>query len=118
MRNFLRPLAYGVIFILLFSLTGFRVAHPKSGLSSAAGSASSSIVVYRQANQYNVGDKVIVAMGQADLDPAIGIVRATLDETIQVQTDSLTINVSALEIRGKLFGVLPFIGIFFNLIGI
>jgi len=118
MRNFLRPLAYGVIFILLFSLMGFRVTHPKSGLSSAAGSASSSVVVYRAANQYNVGDKVVIRMGQSELDPAIGIVRSILDETVQVQTEGLTINISNLDVRGKLFGVLPFIGVLFNVVGL
>lgn len=117
MEGKLKPVAYGLIFILLFTLLGFRVAHPKSGLKSAAGGAASSLVAYRHASHYTTGDKVVVVLPKKDISPAIGIVRSTTDRDVQVQTNELVVNVAYAEVKGKLIGVLPFIGMIFSAIG-
>ena len=39
MSRVMRPVAVLAIIAILFTLLGFRIAHPKSGLSSAAGGA-------------------------------------------------------------------------------
>ena len=117
MRRTLRPLSFALIFILVFTLLGFRVAHPKSGLRSAAGAADTSIVAYRHTETFGRGDKVIIKLDKASISPAIGIVQLVEQNSVQVQTGDLLLNVPKESIKGKLFGVFPFIGTLFTIIG-
>lgn len=118
MNEKVKPIALAAIFILLFTLMGFRVAHPKSGLKSAAGSASTSLVLYKHASKFVTGDRVVVIFPKKELSPAIGVIRSVTDRDAQVQTDNIVVNIALTNIRGKLFGVLPFIGSIFSMIGL
>ena len=113
----LRPFSFALIFVLVFTLLGFRVAHPKSGLRSAAGAADSSIVAYKHTETFGRGDKVIIKLDKASISPAIGIIQLVEENSVQVQTGDLLINVPKESIKGKLFGVFPFIGTIFSIIG-
>ena len=117
MRRTIRPLSFALIFILVFTLLGFRVGHPKSGLRSAAGAANTSIVAYKHTETFGRGDKVIIKLEKASISPAIGIVQLVEENSVQVQTGDLLINVPKESIKGKLFGVFPFIGTVFTIIG-
>jgi hypothetical protein len=117
MRKVLRPIAYLALFGIVFTLFGFRLSHPQSGLRSAAGEADTSIVVYRGASDYKVGDKVIIRLEDKAKSPAIGIVRTTDAATVVVQVGDIAIPTQSDKVLGKLIGVFPFIGILFNLVG-
>lgn len=117
MSERVKPIALTAIFILLFTVMGFRVAHPKSGLRSAAGSASTSLVLYKHSSKFVAGDRVVITFPKKDLSPAIGVVRSVTDREAQVQTDNIVVNVALTSVRGKLFGVLPFIGSLFTMLG-
>jgi len=117
MKKVLRPIAYLALFGIVFTLFGFRLSHPQSGLRSAAGEANTSIVVYRGANDYKVGDKVIIRLEEEAKSPAIGIVRTTDATTVVVQVGDVAIPTQSDKVLGKLIGVFPFIGILFNLVG-
>lgn len=112
-KNF-KPVVYAALFVIVFTIIGFRVGHPNSGLRSAAGPASSSLVIYRDSNSYAVGDKVIFNLEDSSLSPAIGIVRLVQEQQIQIQTENLVIDIPLTSVRGKLYGVLPFIGLLFS----
>lgn len=118
MNRSVRPIVFALIFILIFSLLGFRVAHPKSGLRSAAGAADTSLVAYKHSDTFQRGDKVVIRLEKSDISPAIGIVQMVDEQTIQIQTGDLLINVPKSDVKGKLFGVFPFIGTLFTIIGL
>lgn len=113
-----RPIAFALIFILVFTLLGFRVAHPKSGLRSAAGAADTSLVAYKHTESYSRGDKVIVKLEKSDISPAIGIIQMIEPNSVQVQTGDLLLNLPKDSVKGKLFGVFPFIGTLFTIVGL
>ena len=117
MSKVLRPIAYLALFAVVFTLFGFRLTHPQSGLRSAAGEASTSIVVYRNADEYKVGDKVVIRLEPEAQSPAIGIVRTSDATTVVVQVGDVAVPTQSTEVMGKLIGVFPFIGTLFNLIG-
>lgn len=112
-----KPLSYALIFILVFTLLGFRVAHPKSGLRSAAGAADTSIVAYRSSDTLSRGDKVVVRLEKASISPAIGIIDSVENDSVRVQTGDLLLSVPKDAVKGKLIGVFPFIGTLFTIVG-
>ena len=112
-----RPVVYLAIFALVFTLFGFRVAHPKSGLRSAAGEASSSLVAYKHSDVFQVGDKVIIKLDESSKSPAIGIIRTIQQKDFIVQTGDLILTVPKDHMSGKLLGVFPFIGSIFTILG-
>jgi len=118
MSRVVRPVAVLAIIAILFTLLGFRVAHPKSGLSSAAGAANTSLVAYKSSDTYEVGDKVIIKLDESSKSPAIGIVRTIEEKNFVVQTGDLILTVPTQQMSGKLLGVFPFIGSIFTILGL
>lgn len=117
MNRVARPIIYALIFVLVFTLLGFRVAHPKSGLRSAAGEADTSLVAYRQSDTLQRGDKVVIRIEKSSISPAIGIVDSIENGNVRVQTGELLLNVPKESVKGKLVGVFPFVGTLLTLIG-
>jgi hypothetical protein len=113
-----KPISYALIFILIFTLLGFRVAHPKSGLRSAAGAAETSIVAYRSSDNLSRGDKVVIRLEKSSVSPAIGIIEAIEDDLVRVQTGDILISVPKDNVKGKLIGVFPFVGTLFTIVGL
>lgn len=101
----------GVLFVL-----GFRIGHPQDGLQSAMGSAKSSLIIYKQASEYTVGQKVAVIVAGQGLES--GIVKSATKETVDVDTRAAFVRVKQVEVLGKLMLVVPFFGIPFNFIGL
>ena len=117
MNRVAKPMSYALIFILIFTILGFRVAHPKSGLRSAAGAADTSIVAYRSSDSLSRGDKVVIRIEKSSISPAIGIIDSIENDIVRVQTGDLLLNVPREAVKGKLVGVFPFIGTLFTIIG-
>jgi hypothetical protein len=108
-------IALAAILVVLFAL-GFRAVHPQDGLASAMGSAKSSIVVFKPAGQYSVGNKVVVEV--AGQGKQSGIVKSATGDTVDVDTRAAFVRVKQSEVLGKLIVVLPFFGTIFGLVGL
>ena len=108
-------IALAAIIVVLFSL-GFRLIHPENGLSSAMGSAKSSVVLYKHAGEYAVGSKVVVEV--AGQGKQTGIVKSATTETVDVDTRAAFVRVKQEDVLGKLIVVVPFFGTIFGIVGL
>lgn len=118
MRNWVRTIAVVLVLAVVFTMLGLRVAHPKSGLNSAVGSAKSTLVVYKKVNTYEVGQRLLVNTGDRNVDPVITIARTVSDGAVDVQTDRMLVQVSNSEVRGRIVALFPFIGGLFSAFGL
>jgi hypothetical protein len=108
-------IALVAIIVVLFSL-GFRLIHPENGLSSAMGSAKSSVVLYKHSGEYAVGSKVVVEV--AGQGRQTGIVKSATQETVDVDTKVAFVRVKQEDVLGKLIVVVPFFGTIFGIVGL
>jgi hypothetical protein len=111
----IKLIALAAILVLLFTL-GFRVIHPENGLSSAMGSAKSSVVIYKHSSSYAVGHKVVVEV--AGQGKQTGIVKSASDGSVDVDTLVAFVRVKDEDVLGKLVVVVPFFGTLLNIVGL
>jgi hypothetical protein len=111
----IKLVALAAILVLLFTL-GFRVIHPENGLSSAMGSAKSSIVIYKHSSSYAVGHKVVVEV--AGQGKQTGVVKSASDGSVDVDTLVAFVRVKDEDVLGKLVVVVPFFGTLLNIVGL
>ena len=111
----MKLVALAAIAVVLFAL-GFRAVHPADGLTSAMGSAKSSLVIYKHGGTYEVGQKVVVEVsGQGKQS---GIVKSATPDAVDVDTRAAFVRVKQEDVLGKLYLVVPFFGTLFGLIGL
>lgn len=102
--------------LIIFFGVGFRFAHPQGGLASAMGSAKSSVAVYKSADRYVTGQKVIIVIeGRGN---QLGIIKSATKKTVDVDTGESFARINQEDVVGKLVGVIPFLGVFFGLVGL
>jgi hypothetical protein len=120
-----------VIFAVLFAL-GFRVSHPEGGLESALGSAKSSLVIYRGADSFKVGDKVVFriveetsnAEGETTTTNRVflGAVISSDDRGIGVEAKDVRTQINPEDVEstvmGKMMLVVPFFGTLAGVVGL
>ena len=104
--------------LILLSLFGVRVGHPNSGLSTALGSASSSVVIYKANKNLSVGDKIFGASQDPKLSPVLGEVADKGDDYYTVQNGKFLERITKEDTRGKMIVVIPFFGYLFNFVGL
>ena len=105
------------ILIALF-LFGIRVDHPKSGLRSALGSASTSIAIYRETANVKVGDKVLANLESAEKSPTLAFVRSVDGNNFDLQSDAEMERIQVEAIRGHLIAIVPFLGSILGVVGL
>jgi hypothetical protein len=110
-------LAGFVVALVILFVLGFRIVHPQAGLSSAMGSAQSSVMIVKKADTYKSGDK-IVAHAQVGKSPVLGIVAGTTDGSIELILDNGVARSTPDKVHGKLMIVIPFIGAVLGLVGL
>jgi prepilin signal peptidase PulO-like enzyme (type II secretory pathway) len=115
-KNWIKPVAAVAIVVALFLGAGFRIGHPVSGLSTALGSAKSSLAVYKPSGQSTVGSKVVVEV--KGLGTAIGVVKSASSGNVDVDLGATFNRVSEKDVSGKLIAVIPFLGSVFGIIGL
>ena len=118
MRKWVNAIAALLLLIVVFTLLGLRVAHPKSGLNSAVGSAKSSIVIYKKADSFQAGQRLLVITGSPDFDPVVTIARTVSEKTVDVQTDKMLVQINNSDVKGRIVALLPFIGGLFSAFGL
>lgn len=111
----IKLIALAAIAAVLFTL-GFRVIHPADGLSSAMGSAKSSVVLYKHSSSYAVGHKVVVEV--AGQGKQTGIIKSAADGTVDVDTRVAFVRVKQEDVLGKLILVVPFFGTILGIVGL
>jgi hypothetical protein len=106
-----------LILVLAFAF-GLRFSHPHSGLKNALGSASSGVVVYKKANEFSIGDKVLVNTKDAVSTPVLAIVRGVDQGKLEIQSGIATNTIEASAAYGKLLVMVPFIGYVAQVLGL
>lgn len=120
-----------VILAVLFAL-GFRVSHPQSGLESALGSAKSSLVIYRGADSFKVGEKVIFRIVDETVDAEgkttksdriiLGAVISSDERGIGIEAKDVRTQINPEDIdstiMGKMMLVVPFFGTLAGVVGL
>lgn len=106
----------GVLLILF--VAGIRVGHPHSGLSTALGSAKSSVIIYKANKELSVGDKIFGASQDPNLSPVLGEVGEVGPDYYSVKNGKFLERVTKSETRGKLIIVIPFFGYLFSIVGL
>jgi len=81
-KGWMKPVIAIAVVLGLFFGAGFRIAHPVSGLSSALGTAKSSLAIYKSEGQSAVDSKVVVNV--EGVGPAIGIVKSAARGNVDV----------------------------------
>ena len=117
MRN--RIIGYLAIAVLITAVVmglGFRINHPQTGLSSALGSAKSSLTLYKHGKSAAVGDKVVVQV--EGIGPGLGIVKSKTPESLDIDLGATFIRVDSDDVLGKLIAVIPFFGAVLGVVGL
>jgi hypothetical protein len=115
-KSWIKPVAAIAIVAILFFVAGFRIGHPVSGLSTALGSAKSSLAIYKPSGQSTVGSKVVVEVD--GVGKAIGIVKSAASGNVDVDLGATFNRVSEKDVSGKLIAVIPFLGSVFGIVGL
>lgn len=118
MRRWVNAIAATLLLVVVFMLLGLRVGHPKSGLSSAVGSAKTAVVIYKSVDTIEVGQRLLVNTGSANMDPVVSIVKQVSGETVDVQTDRMVVQVQKANVKGRIVALIPFIGGLFSVFGL
>ncbi len=109
-------IAVVVLLVIILFVAGIRVAHPQLGLQSSLGSAKTTLVIYKSTNTVDKNSKVVVKVN--DGQTGTGIVRATSDESVDVNLNIKFEIIPTGDIKGKLIFVIPFIGVILGVIGL
>jgi len=115
-KSWIKPVAAIAVVLALFLGAGFRIGHPVSGLSTALGSAKSSLAVYKPSGQSKVGTKIVVEV--KGLGTAIGVVKSAASGNVDVDLGATFKRVSEKDVDGKLVAVIPFLGSVLGIIGL
>ena len=118
MRRWVNTIAALLLLTVVFMMLGLRVAHPKSGLNSAVGSAKTSIVIYKKASNFQVGERLLVNTGSKDADPVVSIAKTVSKDSVDVQTERMIVQVNNQNVKGRIVALLPFIGGLFSVFGL
>jgi len=115
-KSWIKPVAAVAVVVILFFFAGFRIGHPVTGLSTALGSAKSSLAIYKSSGQSTVGSKVVVEI--KGLGTAIGIVKSAASGNVDVDLGATFNRVSEKDVSGKLVAVIPFLGSVIGIVGL
>ena len=116
-RRLLKGFLVLVVVFIAATLMGVGVSHPQAGLSTALGSAKSSIVIYRETDEISAGDRV-VANVEGDLSPIFAVVTSTEGDSLAIQFQGSFFSVKAEDIKGKMIVVVPFFGAVVGIFGL
>lgn len=110
LANTARVLILTLLIVVILGVFGLRVAHPNSGLRSALGEASSTLVIYKKGTDVEKEDRIIVDTGQRKSDPTLAVVNYIEDGSISLRVGTMLMRVENEAVYGKLLIVIPFLG--------
>ena len=106
-----------VALILVGLFLGIGVAHPKDGLSTALGSAKSSLVIYKETSEIVAGDRVVASV-ESENSPVFAVVTSTEGDEIAIQYSESFVNLNKEAVVGKMVVVIPFLGAIAGILGL
>ena len=118
MNTTIKRVSAAIAVVLVLGLLGFRVGHPNSGLSTALGSASSSVVIYKATKDLSQGQKIFGASQDEAQSPVLGEVLEAGKDYYSVQNGKFLERITKENTRGKMIVVIPFFGYLFNVVGL
>jgi hypothetical protein len=107
-------IAIGVI-ALAIGPVGIRFAHPRDGIGTFAGSASSSIAVVIPIKEPKVGMNVITEIKNRQEGPILGAISVASNDDLLISTEKNSFQVKSDDLHGRVVAVLPFMGLITNL---
>jgi len=110
----------GVVFLAIFlvmSAMNLHLIHPKSGLGSAIGSASSSLDLVKKEKNYQINDRVIVNARGNQPTPWLGQIKGSTPDAYIIDSDRALITIPKESISGKNEVLIPFFGYLYSLFG-
>jgi hypothetical protein len=117
-KSFIKPIAVVLVAIVVLFSLGFRLGHPKDGLSNALGSANSGLVIYHKSSVITVGTKVFSVADAPSKSPVLALVTAINGDQVDLQAGTKLLRVKKTQVSGKLLAVVPFIGSILSVVGL
>jgi len=108
-------LAIAAVAAVLFGFLGLRFAHPQSGVNTSTGSASSTIVLIKPNQIFEVGDSVIADIRTSPENPVMSLVAAVSQDAILLATQDGYSQVNTDQVRGRVVVLFPYFGKVANL---
>jgi hypothetical protein len=96
---------------------GLHLIHPKSGLGSAIGSASSTLDVVKKEKDYSINDRVMVNIRGTQPSPWLGQIKAITPDAYIIDSDKSLITIPKENVTGKNVVLLPFFGYLYSIFG-
>ena len=118
MSSSLKRIVAVAVAVLLLGVFGIRIGHPHSGLSTALGSASSSVVIYKSTKDLAIGNKYFGANDVPNMSPVLGEVSDAGKDYYTLKNGKFLERVSKEQARGKLIAVIPFLGYLVGAVGL
>lgn len=112
-----------VVVAVLFAF-GIRLTHPSDGLTSAMGTAQSGIVVYKGADEFKKGDKIVFQVKDSAFPDRVylGIVMTSDAAGVGVDAKNIITQINPEDvkssIKGKMIVIVPFFGKILSLVGL
>ena len=113
-----RNITLSVLVLIIFLALGFRMDHPRGGLSNALGPASTTIALYKHGHEAKIGDRIVAKSEVKGASPAVVIVMDVGPDFYDVQNEKILERVKKKDVQGHLLAIIPFIGIIFQFIGL
>jgi hypothetical protein len=102
--------ALAAIAVAVFGFVGLRFAHPLSGVETSTGAASSSIVLIKPTQSFEVGDSVLADILASSENPVMSLVAAVSPDAILLATEDGYSQVNAERVRGRVVVLFPYFG--------
>lgn len=109
-----------IVVLILAGLIGpgkLRIAHPLSGVSSSLGSAKNSLIIVRQGTNGKAGEPVIADIVDTDKSPVLAVVAAVDGTNYLLATDDGQFQTRSTQLHGKVYFMIPFLGVLATLFG-
>jgi hypothetical protein len=102
--------ALAAIAVAIFGFIGLRFAHPLSGVETSTGAASSSVVLLKPTQNFEVGDSVIADVFASPENPVMSLVAAVSQDAILLATENGYSQVNTERVRGRVVVLFPYFG--------
>ena len=119
-----RNLAIAAVVIVVLFAFGIRLSHPTDGLTSAMGSAQSGVVVYKGADEFKKGDKVVFQLKDSNSPDNVylGIVMTSDANGVGIDAKNVITQINAEDVKGSIKGkmivIVPFFGKVLGFVGL
>lgn len=95
--------------ILITTVGGISIVHPRSGASISLGSVKSSLIAISRSSNVAAGDKIVISVGNK-VSPILVVVQDVSPQSILTSADGKIQVVTRAQIKGKVIALFPYLG--------